>query len=382
MPLRLEVVDSMSKVDRAAWDGCVDEEDPFCEHAFLAAMETSGSVGARETGWIPAHLLCLDGDALVGAMPLYEKYDSYGEFIFDFGWADAARRARIAYFPKMVSAVPFTPAGSGRILSAPGADRASVLGALGLGARDRAAERGASSVHALFCTEEEQALLTSLDYAPRLSFQYHFDNRAGLRDFPDYLDAMRAPTRKMVRKERERARASGLTLSMREGRELGDAEWRALERFYVDTVDRKGGSTYLTPAFFARIRETFSSRVVASFAHRGAEPVAGALFFWKGSSLYGRYWGADELLDAMHFELCYYLPFEWGLARGMRRFEAGAQGEHKIKRGLLPNACFSAHWMRDQRLAMAVRMHVLEEAAHVRALMEAIGDHSPFREAV
>lgn len=379
MALRIEVVESLAGVDPVAWDRLVLAEEPFCEHGFLHALEAGGSVGEPETGWMPRHVLVYDGGLLVAAMPLYVKLDSYGEFIFDWGWADAARRARIAYYPKLVSAVPFTPVTGRRMLTEPGQRTEELRQVLIAAAREVAADVKASSLHLLFVTEDEQRSLTEAAMLPRLSHQYHWRNPGTWHTFDDYLGSMRSSARKSVRRERRLARGHGLELTMRTGPELGDAEWSALADFYTRTCRAHGSPGYLTRGFFERIRQRFAHRVVASFAHRADRPVAGALFFYRDHSLYGRYWGCREQLEAMHFELCYYLPIEWGLARGLERFEAGAQGEHKVKRGLLPAACYSSHWIRHPGLAEAIAEFLPREAVAIERVMDEVGDElSPF----
>lgn len=376
--LRIETVGSLDAVDAAEWDALVGPDDPFLEHAFLSGLESSGSVG-EGTGWLPRHLLVFDGDRLAGAAPLYEKEHSYGEYIFDWGWAHAAMRAGIPYYPKLVCAVPFTPATGRRLLLRPGESESAVVRALVAGMRDAAAEAGAHSVHVLFCTAREAEALAAHGFLSRLSDQFHFLAPPEWTSFDDYLGAMRSSARKQVRRERRIARSHGLDIAMWDGEAMGDREWRALYRLYRDTVGRKGGIPYLTRAFFDHLRARLPHRVHVAFAHRGEDPVAASLFLGKGDALFGRYWGSFEPLDAMHFELCYYLPIEWCLSHGVHRFEAGAQGSHKLKRGLMPNACHSAHWMRHPALADAVARFVGEEAESVEEEMAWLAPHGPFR---
>ncbi len=369
----------LASVDPEAWDALVAPDDPFTRHAFLAGLESSGSVG-EGTGWRPRHLTAWDGARLVGAVPFYEKDHSWGEYIFDWGWARAALDAGIPYYPKLVAAVPFTPVTGRRLLVHPGADPAAVQAGLVAGMKEMARAGGIVSVNVLFCTAEEKALLDgAAGFLPRLSEQFHWVNDAGWETFDDYLAAMRSASRKQVRRERRRAASHGLTLRMWTGAEMGDVEWRALYRLYQDTVGRKGGMPYLTRAFFDHLRREMPAQVRVAFAHRGAEPVAASLFLHQGDALYGRYWGAFEPLDSMHFELCYYQAIEWCLAHGVHRFEAGAQGSHKLKRGLLPSACHSAHLLRHPGLAAAVARFLEEEAEAVAEEMDWMTPHGPFR---
>lgn len=360
-----------------AWRGFTGADNPFVTPDFLAYLERTGCVGSAR-GWTPCHQLLWRGGRLVGAMPLYEKADSYGEFIFDWAWADAAQRHHLAYYPKLVCSVPFTPAGGRRVLLAHGESLQVATAALAGALQSLQEARGTSGVHVLFCTEAEQAAWAAQGFAPRLSTQYHFARQEGWHTFADFLGAMRAPSRKQVRRERARAQSHGLTLQFRAVQALSADDLAALYGFYRATVWEKGAHAYLTPAFFANLGRLPAGACYVATAHRESEPVAGALFFCGGNALYGRYWGAAASLDALHFELCYYLPIEWGLAHGIERFEAGAQGEHKLKRGLLPAPCYSAHSLRHAGLARAVADFCREEAAAVQAWMAAQANHGPF----
>ncbi len=378
-PLRTRAVDAISRVDAAAWDALAGDNNPFVEHAFLALLEESRSVGAG-TGWIPAHVLVEAPDGrLVGAAPTYVKEHSYGEYIFDWGWADAAQRAGLQYYPKIVCAVPFTPATGPRLLVAPGADAARVAVAVAEGARGLARRIGASSVHWLFTTESERDVLAALpDVHPRLTYQYHWDND-GYADFEQFLGTFRSRTRKEVRRERRHAAASGLTLETLRGPELDGDAWRSLYPLYLSTTRKKGAIPYLTPEFFALLPQRVSERVVVTLARDGRRVVAAALSFEKGSHLYGRYWGCLEEHEALHFELCYYRLLDHAIASRLTHVEAGAQGAHKIKRGFLPAPTYSAHWLRHPGLADAVARYLDAERDHHLDDMEALGERSPHR---
>jgi predicted N-acyltransferase len=320
---------------------------------------------------------------LVGAVPLYLKTNSYGEFIFDWGWADASERAGIPYYPKLVAAIPFTPATGRRLLVAPGADTAAVVEALLAGVDDVARQERVSSVHVLFCTEPEKAALAERRYLPRLSLQFHWHNRPErpFESFEDFLSTFRSRNRKQVRKERQAAAAHGLRLRVATGVELDDRDWRALHRFYVTNVRRHHGMAYLRPAFFELARQTLAHRLVASLAYRGDEPVAGTVNFEKGRHLYGRYWGCLADFEMLHFELCYYQLIERAIARGYTLFEAGAQGEHKLKRGLGPAFTHSAHLIHHAGLRNAIAGFVQAEARDVEATLQEYAAHAPFRAA-
>jgi predicted N-acyltransferase len=368
----------IAEIDAAAWDALAGADDPFVEHAFLWALEESGSVGPG-TGWIPRHLVVVDGGRPIGALPLYLKDDSWGEFVFDFHWARAAQQARIPYYPKLVAMVPFTPATGTRLLVAPDVERAPVVRLLAESARAAAEDAGASSLHVLFVTESEQRELSSLGWLrPRLTLQFQWRN-AGWSSFEAYLEAFRAPSRKQVRRERREVAASGIEVVVKEGPELDDGEWRALDVFYRLNCARHGSFPYLTPAFFQLIRERAPQRVVAVIAYRGRKPIAGSINFEKGAQLYGRYWGCVEENPFLHFEVCYYRLIERAIARGMTRFEAGAQGMHKLKRGLMPVEIHSAHWIRHPRLAQAVDEYLVHETTAVKQEIADLSGMGPFK---
>jgi predicted N-acyltransferase len=378
----------VADVPAAEWDALVDANDPFLEHGFLLALERSGSVG-RGTGWLPRFVLVHEDTGtkrLVGAVPLYLKSHSYGEFVFDWAWAAAAARAGIEYYPKLVAAVPFTPVTGQRLLSHPEVDRQLVLSLLIRGLRETAERSGASSIHVLFCRDDEFAALEQAGFAARLGLQFHWTNRQPepYASFDDFLSAFRSRNRKQVRKERVVAAGHGLELVTRPGTELGDADWAALEAFYETNVDRHGGARYLTPAFFQEIRRHLPHRVVASLAYRPgdarhhARPVAGTLNFERGRHLYGRYWGCLEQQEMLHFELCYYQLIDRAITRGYTRFEAGAQGEHKLKRGLEPTLTSSAHWIADRGLSAAVGRFLQAERAAAQQELNEYQQLSPY----
>jgi hypothetical protein len=326
------------------------------------------------------------GAPLLGAVPLYLKTNSYGEFIFDWSWAGAAHRAGLPYYPKLVAAVPFTPVTGRRLLVAPnlGAEAAArVTARLISGLRQAADETDASSVHVLFCSDEEGRALGRHRYLPRLSMQFHWHNRPGrpFEGFDDYLTTFRSRNRKQVRKERLIAASHGLTLRTASGPELDDRDWAALYHFYTANVDRHGGNAYLTPAFFEIVRAKLPQRMVATLAYRGKKPIAGTVNFEKGRHLYGRYWGCLEDQPMLHFELCYYRLIDRAIERQYTLFEAGAQGEHKLKRGLVPSFTHSAHWIRHPGLATAIEHFIRSERAAVEEQALLYAEHAPFHAA-
>ena len=378
-PLTISVAPTLSAVPAADWNALAQSCQPFVEHGFLAGLESSGSVGTMATGWLPQHLLAWADGQLVGALPLYAKLDPFGEYVFDGAWCEAAQRAGLSYYPKLVSAVPFTPVTGARLRAPMGGD-AAVARAL-IAASCRLADRaGAGGVHVLFCGDEEAQLWRSAGFVLRHNIQFQWHRRAGWESFDDVLASLRAPARKQVRQERRRAASHGLVLEMVEGTQLTDEDWRALHAFYLTTLDRKGGCAYLTPAFFVHLRERMPGAIVAALARRpgDGQPMAGALFLRQGDTLWGRYWGALGDFDALHFELCYHLPIAWGLMHGIAHIEAGAQGLHKHKRGFLPVVCTSAHRLGHPGLHAAVADSLKLEEQHTRASLAALQAHSPF----
>jgi len=372
------LITDLSEIDAGAWDALTGDDDPFVEHAFLYALEESGTVGAG-TGWNPCHLTVWDGDDLIGALPLYEKAHSYGEYIFDWAWADAAMRLGVRYYPKLISMVPVTPATGQRLLVHASADRERVIAGLVQAVMKIAEEIDASSVHLNFLSKQERDdLCVHAPLMARLTQQFHFHND-DYESFDDFLGRLRSSNRKQIKKERRRVEASGLDVRVKTGDELDEQDWRALHHFYRDTCNRKGSHPYLTRRFFDLLPKRLAHRVVAAMAYDGGRPVAGTLNFEKGAHLYGRYWGAEEDYDMLHFELCYYRLIERTIERGMSRFEAGAQGLHKLKRGLMPVPIHSVHWMRHPILAQAVGDYLPREARSTTMRIEELAAHGPFK---
>lgn len=371
----LRLIQGLDEVDAAAWDRLTGADDPFVEHAFLSLLEESGSVGEK-AGWVPLHATVWDGDELIGALPLYAKNHSYGEYTFDWSWADASARAGIPYYPKIVGMVPLTPATGRRLLVHPAhdddpAERARVVKALLDGAFLAAEVVGASSIHLLYLNEREKEEVAAYGrFLPRTTMQYHWHNQE-YGDFDDFLARFRSSARKNVRKERRRVRESGTRVETKKGSEITADDWKVLRRFYTDTCKRKWGRPYLTRRFFDLAPERLDTAVaVFAYPAGGDEPVAATLNFEKGAHLYGRYWGSEGEQPLLHFELCYYQLIERAITQGMSRFEAGAQGRHKIKRGLVPSPIHSAHWIRSRPLEHAVSEYLMMEARETEAEIE------------
>ncbi len=362
----------MHTVDANDWDALT-KGDPFTTHRFLKALEDSGSVGVG-TGWEPRHMLAHVGGKLVGAMPLYLKSHSQGEYIFDFSWADAYTRAGGDYYPKLQSAVPFTPASGARLLAHDTATRRALLqGAVQIGEQN-----GLSSFHMTFCTEAEFTLGGKLGLMQRLSQQFHWENE-GYESFEDFLGVLSSRKRKNIRKERASAQGFGGEILVLSGEDIRPEHWDAFWTFYQDTGARKWGTPYLTRAFFDEAQAHLRDDILLVLAVRGGRYVAGALNFIGADTLFGRYWGSIEPHPNLHFELCYYQAIEAAIRLGLKRVEAGAQGEHKLARGYLPTPVYSLHWIRDKGFADAVQRFLEAEAEAVREDMDALTEIGPFK---
>ncbi len=378
MTLTLRVHDSIEAIGREAWDACAAPTgDPFLSYDFLHACEASGSATAR-TGWGPRHLLLTDGATPLGAMPLYLKGHSQGEYVFDWSWADAYERAGGRYYPKLLGAVPFTPVTGPRFLVAPGADPQAVRSALLDGALALVDRLGLSSLHVNFPTEDEWDLMGEASLLLRLDRQYVWENRA-YKTFDDFLAALSSNRRKTIRRERRDAQA-GLDIRVLTGGDIQRAHWDAFFAFYMDTGSRKWGQPYLTRDFFDRVGRTMADRIALVMAFRDGQPIAGALNFIGRDALYGRQWGTLEDIPFLHFELCYYQAIQFAISRGLSRVEAGAQGEHKIARGYLPTPVRSAHFIADPALRAPVADYLDQERpAMLQEIAEMTAELSPYR---
>ena len=375
--LSLTLHGAIAEIPAADWDTCAGAGNPFVSHAFLSAVEDSGSAGPR-TGWLPRHAALRDAaGGLLAVAPMYAKSHSYGEYVFDHGWAHALERAGGSYYPKLQVAVPFSPVPGPRLLIRPGGGIGAA--ALGRALAQAGMELDVSSVHVTFCSEAEWDALAEAGWLRRLGMQFHWYNQ-GYRDFEDFLAALSSRKRKVLRRERRDANAAGLSFVALSGAELRERHWDAFYRFYTSTVDRKWGSAYLTRDFFSLLGERLGERVVLMLAEHDGVPVAGALNLAGAEALYGRNWGCRGDWPFLHFELCYYRAIDWAIAHGLSRVEAGAQGRHKIQRGYLPSPTYSAHWIAHAGLRRAVAGFLDEERPQIRAEMAALAAESPFRQ--
>lgn len=375
----VSVLPAISAVGAEEWDACAGAENPFLSHDFLNALEESGSVRA-ETGWLPRHLVVKDGDGrLAAAMPMYLKGHSQGEYVFDWGWADAYERAGGRYYPKLLSAVPFTPATGPRMLVRPDIDRARAEEILAGGVVALMNQLNVSTAHVNFLPKPQWDRLGAFGFLKRTGLQYHWRND-GYGSFDDFLAALSSRKRKAIRKERRQVADTDLVLRRLVGRDIEERHWDAFFHFYMDTSDRKWGSPYLNRTFFSLLGERMAERVLLVVAERDGRPVAGALNLIGSDTLFGRNWGCTEDYRFLHFEACYYQAIDFAIERGMTTVEAGAQGQHKIQRGYLPVETYSNHLILDDGFRDAVEDFLTRERrqiAHEKALLM---EESPFRD--
>jgi len=376
---------SIEEIDSPAWNRLARGAGPFLQHAFLHALEASGSVG-QDTGWLPRHIsvwprtssAAAAAEAPCAVMPMYVKHHSYGEYVFDWAWADAWHNNGVAYYPKLVSAIPFTPSVSPRLQTGDVCADPQIMQAVYRAVQDHAQEVEASSWHILFPPEAESEHWHRLGMSRRTGTQFHWHNR-GYGDFTDFLDTMSSRKRKVLRKERQVVRDAGTHFEVLNGREADTQAWDRFYRFYQSTYAMRGQRGYLTRDFFERLAETMPDAVCLVMAFQRGEAIAGALNLVGDDTLYGRYWGCSQDQPFLHFETCLYQGIDVCIRRGLKRFDAGAQGEHKIKRGFEPMQTFSSHWLADSRFRPAIDQFCEQEARHVQRYMAAAGELLPYR---
>ena len=366
----VRVVTRMAELPADVWNALAGNS-PFLQHAFLDALETTGCVGAS-IGWEPVHLALFRGDRLEAAMPLYVKHHSWGEFVFDWAWADAYRRHGLDYYPKLVCCVPFSPVPGPRLLAKNDADRAALIQA----ALKLTQELGFSSFHILFPSEPDHAALNATPLLHRSGFQFHWTN-AGYASFDDFLAAMTHDKRKKIRQERKKLASLGVSFRWVEGRDSTDADWDFFYRCYADTYARHRSEPHLNRAFFANLRETMPDNLLLIVADKDGEPTACSFCMKDGERLYGRHWGTLEYVPGLHFETCYQQGIEYAIAKGLKVFEGGAQGEHKLARGLVPTATHSWHWLENAEFREAVDRFLERETDAIAHYMDEL--EGPFR---
>ena len=378
LKLTLRSVDSIAKIDAAAWDACAGADNPFLRHDFLKAMEESGSAAGR-SGWQPSHLLVEQGGQVLAAAPLYVKNHSYGEYVFDWGWAEAWHNAGRRYYPKLQCSVPFTPATGRRLLVRPDQDSAAMETILGQAMAQIVEDNQLSSAHVTFLTEQEALNLAGQGWLLRVGEQFHWHNQ-GYKSFDDFLGALASRKRKAIRKEREKAKELDVRIHCLTGADLKPDHWDAFYEFYLDTTEKKWGQAYLTRNFFKRLTGPLAERVMLVMAEQDGKWVAGALNFIGADTLYGRNWGSLGDFRFLHFEMCYYRAIDFAIERGLAKVEAGAQGEHKISRGYLPVPTYSVHWIREKPLHDAVSNFLNRERAAIRRQIEMQTEEGPYRQ--
>ena len=382
--IAVKVVTSLAAMKAEHWDAVANPDprcmNPFVSHTFLCALEDAKCVGPG-TGWMPRHLIVEDASGgIAAAAPAYLKSHSQGEYVFDYGWAEAYEQVGGRYYPKLQIAVPFTPVPGPRLLVKPGARAAADAQVLAAAAIELASAGGLSSVHITFLEAAAREPLAALGFLQRTGQQFHWHNQ-GYQDFEQFLETFASRKRKGVRKERAEALSAGIEIEHVAGRDITEAHWDVFFEFYMDTGNRKWGHPYLNRVFFSKLGEGMRERCLLVLAKRAGRYVAGALHIIGGDCLFGRYWGTVEHHPFLHFEVCYYQAIDYAIENGLARVEAGAQGEHKLARGYLPVETYSAHWIADPRLRSAVERFLAQERCAVSEANEVLTDLGPYRKA-
>ena len=376
--MEVKQINSMAQVDGAAWNRLAGAAYPFMRHEFLLALEQSGSV-CEQTGWVPAHLLVMNEDQLIAFMPLYLKHHSWGEYVFDQQWAQAYQQQGLDYYPKWLTAIPLTPCQGPRIVIQEGIDLLEVMRLLLAFIKQLSEQLGISSWHCLFPDLQQVELLRSLGLSIREGVQFHWFNQ-GYRDFNDFLSTMNASKRKMLKRERRRVNEQGVRLLRIAGKDVSELQWQTFFQFYTMTYFKRGSQPYLNLAFFQQIGATMGEQLLLILASKDDKAIAAALSFIGEETLYGRYWGCFEEYNGLHFETCYYQGLDYCIEHSLKRFDSGAQGEHKIARGFEPIATYSAHWIKDDRFAKAIEHFLAREQKAVQHYKQDAASYLPFRQ--
>jgi predicted N-acyltransferase len=378
-PRQIQLAKNIETVDAEQWNRLAGDQNPFLRHEFLLALEQTGCVGDG-TAWQPRHLLLIEKGTLVGAVPLYLKYDSYGEYVFDWAWANAYQQNGLSYYPKLVAAVPFTPVTGSRMLANPGEHQDTIRRQLIEAALALANSLNVSSLHWLFTPSSETGLLVQHQHLKRTGYQFHWAN-AGYSSFDDFLETFSSSKRKKVKRERRHVRDAGIEMEIVEGRAIDDSLWRKFYAFYRSTIECRGAIPYLNLDFFREIGRSMADNIVLVLARQEDRYVAGALNLKGRDTLFGRYWGSLEEYNSLHFETCYYRAIDYCIENGLQRFEAGAQGEHKLSRGFLPSSTYSAHWLRHPEFYRAISEFLEREQHGVEDYVDLLERHSPYKKA-
>lgn len=368
----IEVAESLDAVDPQDWDRLA-QHHPLVSHAFLHALHESGSA-SEDTGWTPRYLLMRESGALIGAMPLYLKDHSYGEYVFDWAWADAWHRAGGRYYPKLLTALPFTPVTGPRLLAETPQQRRQLANA----ARQLVRELEVSSWHCLFPTETEAQELEADGFVLRQTVQFHWRNDS-FENFDAFLARMNHDKRKKIKQERRKVREQGVSFVWKVGNEISESDWRFFLKCYNNTYREHHSSPYLNLDFFLRIAASMPNNLMLAIGARDSRPMCSSLLVFDDKKLFGRYWGTLEFVPGLHFETCYYQSIEFCIARGIEVFEGGAQGEHKLARGLMPVTTYSAHWIEEPRFADAIKKFLSRESKGIHSYVNELEEHTPFK---
>jgi uncharacterized protein len=376
--MQVKLIHHLDEIAANEWnalEGGID--NPFLRHEFLAGLERFGCVGDH-WGWLPHHLVVYQDDRLVGAVPMYLKYNSYGELVFDWNWADAYRRAGLDYYPKLVVAVPYSPVTGPRLLINAALDRQKIADTLIEQAIELAKRLEVSTLHWLFPNQRDIQQLQSHGLLQRCDVQFHWHNQ-GYQHFDDFLATFNAEKRKKLKRERRRVQEQAVEIEILHGHQTTVEHWQTFHRFYCNTFDRRGGHPTLSEAFFRHLSESMPDSVVLMLAKQAGRYVAGALSLRSSDTLYGRHWGCEERFHSLHFELCYYQGIDYCIEHGLKHFEPGAQGEHKVARGFEPTTTWSAHWIANPGFAQAIGDYLAQERPAMEEYRQELNDHLPFR---
>lgn len=376
--MRIEIVSSLANVAVAQWNALVQDNNPFLRHEFLSALEQHGCVG-EEFGWLPCHIVIYDESSqLIGAMPLYEKHNSWGEFVFDHAWVNAYKRHNMPYYPKLISAIPYTPASGQRLLALQGQEQ-QVYPLLLKAVLQFVDELKFSSFHCLFPVAEHQRFLQDNELFTRHDCQFHWRNFS-YQSFDDFLATLSSKKRKNIRQERRKVEKAGIQLRVLDGHSATEQDWANFAHFYASIYDRKWGFPALNQPFFMQVAQTLPEQIVLVLAdNQAGECIAGSLMFRSDTRLFGRHWGCTEYWDCLHFEACYYQGIEYCIEHGLEVFEPGAQGEHKVSRGFIPTLTQSSHWINDEPFRAPIKQHTLYEQRAIADYMGSVFEHLPYR---
>lgn len=377
MTIEISIIGAINEVSSDEWNQLVDNDNPFACFEFLNALEQHHCVGQNH-GWLPQHILIKENNTLIGASPMYLKNNSYGEFVFDWAWADAYHRSGIEYYPKLVTSIPYTPATGQRFLIND-LNRFEEISQLIISSGlQHAKSLGVSSMHWLFTNKTDTEQLENNNLMLRLGCQFHWQNN-NYNDFEHYLSFFNSKNRKKIKRERKQVQQQDIEIEIRSGLEMTDSLWETYHSFYSSTFDKKSGMATLSLDFFKSIGQTMPNNVLVLFAKHNNEYVASAFCIRGDKTLYGRHWGCSEEFDSLHFELCYYQGLEYCINNNLQRFEPGAQGEHKIYRGFLPSKTWSAHWVSHPEFDTVIRKHVAHEQEGMHHYIKDMQSHSPFK---